>query len=658
MEKYAILFGMKRISRMLVLCLMPVIASAQFHNKGEGQTTISRSPTRIEVNGKAVEFNTCSSDKTEIVFLTHARRDVVERVRKNAGPNLRVIAPEASRDFLENAEEHWRDWWEARFNYYGQQVTKRPIHSLPATQYVKEGDKIEWEGHSFEVIETPGYTRDGVSYLVKAGPSHPPLGAKDIIKTAFDEWIVVGHLINASGQVPDLYSFQDAIPEAKIGSYHGYGARFATWISSLEKLKRKDPEGRPLAFVSTHPYTHCATPTETIDAAIKRMRNIYGHFLETNALHWYFGEERMGAAAKRTLGEGHEMKPLFEKMAEHVDLPNWCQHIGTTKLLVSDDGFGFALDVGGKNQFESIQKALDDGLIKKLEGIWVTHTHNDHTAFVAEAARKFDCPVYAVDEVADVLVHPGRWFLPGTSPNAIDAERMKIMPNGETVKWRGFQFISHFFPGQMYNHGALLVEKPDNKPVYFVGDAFSPTGIDDYCLMNRNLMREDSGYALCFKKIRNLPEGTWLVNQHIPHLFKFSPAELSKLQTSYGERRELIEQMTSWDDVNYAIDEEWAWFYPYGQDAKRGEKVKVTMRIWNHSEKGRTFKLALHDADGLTISEKEKAITLNGRETGEVTFSIEISDDAAQKVHVITADIESDPGIKLEHWCEALIRVQ
>ena len=278
--------------------------------------------------------------------------------------------------------------------------------------------------------------------------------------------------------------------------------------------------------------------------------------------------------------------------SEHIALPPWCRHMGTTKLLVSSDGHGFALDVGGEQQLQMLRMALADGLIRKIEGIWVTHLHNDHTARVPAAAREFGCPVYAVAEVADGLRRPGAWFLPGLIPEAVD--EVVVRKDGENWTWREFTFTSHFFPGQMYNHGGLLVERADHKPVFFIGDSFSPSGIDDYCLMNRNLMREDTGYFLCLRKVRALPRGSWLVNQHIPHLFRFTEQELDYLEERYRKRAAMIADLVPWDDPNYAIDEEWAWFYPYASEARPGERLKVELRLWNHSQRERTF----DDPDG------------------------------------------------------------
>ena len=211
----------------------------------------------------------------------------------------------------------------------------------------------------------------------------------------------------------------------------------------------------------------------------------------------------------------------------------------------------------------------------------------------------------------------------------------------------------------MYNHGALLVEKQDHDPVFFIGDSFSPSGIDDYCLMNRNLMRDDTGYALCFRKVEALPENSWLVNQHIPHLFRFNEKELGFLKSQYTKRKRMIADFVEWDDPNYAIDEQWAWFYPYGQEAAVGQKVKTALRIWNHSTQEREYKVTLK-GDVLT-EPLVKSVKLAGRETGEVEFRFPLlhAPTEAGKVSVLTADVEFDGGkIKLPYWSETLIKVK
>jgi glyoxylase-like metal-dependent hydrolase (beta-lactamase superfamily II) len=573
------------------------------------------------------------------VFLTHARRDLVEAVRPSLAPGsgLVLVAPEASRADLEQAEASWEAWWTKRFDSYLQQVTKRPVRSLPAQRWVRDGDTFSFPGRTVRVLATPGYTRDAVSYLVEEA------GGRRVAYT--------GDLLLAGGRVPDLYSFQDEIPEAKIGAYHGYGARFAPWIASLERLRDEAPD----ALVPARG-PEIADPGADIARALERVRALYASYLRTNALHWYFGEERMNACATRVLGPGHGIRSM--PLAEHVDLPPWCRHLGTTKLLVSDSGHGFVLDVGGPKPLEELQRFLAEGLLRGIEGIFVTHLHNDHTAAVRDAQRAFACPVHATPEVAPVLAAPGGWFLPGLSPNAVDS--VTTQADEATLAWREFRFTFLEFPGQMLHHGALRVERPGHPPVLFVGDSFSPSGMDDYCMMNRNLSRPGAGYEACFDRLLALPAGSWIVNQHIPHLFRFTPAEVEFLRRGHRERRALAAALTPWDDPDYALDEGWAVFEPYGQEVRPGTSATAGIRLWNHSPREREFTLRLHASTSTSTSgipEEPVRIRIPARGNALATFPLSLPPDLAPGILVLTADVASAPDISFPHGCEGLLRI-
>lgn len=567
------------------------------------------------------------------VYLTHNRRDLVECARGAVQRGAAVVAPASLVDALGMAEGFWQEWWDKRFDYYQQQVTRLPLTSLPVKHAVAEGETEEMGPMKITVLNTPGYTREAVTYLVE----------KNGKKYAF-----CGDLMMAGGKVADLYSFQDEIREAKIGGYHGYGARFAPWIASLEKLAAARPD---VVIPARGPMsTDVAGDTRRL---ITGIRDAYRNYLSTNALNWYFKEERLRASGELVLGKGAPVELM--PYSEHIDLPPWCRHIGTTKLLLSDDGHGFVLDCGGPSALQALQQAVKDGLVKKVDGIFVTHPHNDHSAAVAEAAAALQCPVYAVAEVADVLEKPGAWFLPGVSPKAV--AKVETMADGATMAWRGFQFTFRFFPGQMWNHGALLVERPDHKPVFFIGDSFSPSGIDDYCLMNRNLMREDTGYFLCFNQVKALPEGSWLVNQHIPHLFRFNAAEMAKLEARYAERARLLAALVPWDDVNYAIDEQWASWYPYGQEGRAGAGLTTELRLWNHSQADREFIVTPRMPPGWTCEPAKASVKIGARGRGTATFTLKAAAGAAPGVHVVTASVQSSPGIDERDFCETLVKI-
>ena len=147
-----------------------------------------------------------------------------------------------------------------------------------------------------------------------------------------------------------------------------------------------------------------------------------------------------------------------------------------------------------------------------------------------------------------------------------------------------------------------------------------------------------------------------MVNQHIPHLFRFTAEEKSFLLDRYRDRRKLISEFVNWDHVDYAIDSQWASFYPYGQTATPGQSLSTDVRIHNHSIVSRSFTVKLA---GKWISNiEQKSIEIAPRETGVLTFSLKVPDNAESGIYMITADIERSDGVTCRAFCETLIRVE
>ena len=118
----------------------------------------------------------------------------------------------------------------------------------------------------------------------------------------------------------------------------------------------------------------------------------------------------------------------------------------------------------------------------------------------------------------------------------------------------------------------------------------------------------------------------------------------------------MIADLVPWDDPNYAIDEEWAWFHPYASEARAGERLEVELRLWNHSPRKRTFTIRMEETDSLKVAAAVPEITLAPRATGKVTVPLLVGPAAAPGVRVITASLRSE-GIAVEHWIETLVKV-
>lgn len=616
------------MSRVAATCLCILLASAA----GADEVSVERGPINSVVIKRAGQrLAVYGGADCEQVLITHHRRDVVWRARAAIGERAKAVAPEAERDFLEKPGEFWNAFTQNRFHDYAQQSTKILGKPLAVDRWVKEGDVVEWRGLRFEVLETPGYTRGAVSYVATI----------DDKKIAF-----TGDLIFGDGQILDLYSFQDAIPEANIRGYHGYGSRLAGLVTSLRKVAEQKPD---VIVPARGPIIE--EPQAAIDKLIARVQKLYHNYLSTNALHWYFKEDRMRLCGERVLGKRANVELMPYSL--HEKTPEWVFENATSRLLVTEAGHGFLLDCGYQRVIDAVKKLMATGLVKKVDGIFVTHYHDDHTDMVQAAAEEFGCPVYATKEYADILENPAAYHMPAMTSNPIkDVQGLK---SGEKMKWQEFELTFEFFPGQTFYHGAVLARKKNETPIFFIGDAFAPSGIDDYCVLNRNLAHKEGGFRLCFQKLRQIEEPFWLVNEHIPYVFAFSDEEMDYLEERYAQRIDILRELFPWDAPNYGIDEQWAVFYPYGVETRTSSEIELEVRLTNHSPTRRQFSIKPNLPRGMKLGSVATKTTLEAGQSRSLRLKVHVDSEPGN--YIVTADVTSE-GMEFREWVEALVTVK
>jgi len=153
----------------------------------------------------------------DMVLFTHARRDVIWAGKSLVMNGAKAIVPSGESDLFTRVDSFWNDFTASRYHDYNQQSTKWLTEPLFIHRSVRGGDSIQWHGIPIRVIDSKGYTRGAVSYLVHI----------DDMDVAF-----VGDLIYGDGQILDIYSLQDQIEEVNVGGYHGYAARISDLITS------------------------------------------------------------------------------------------------------------------------------------------------------------------------------------------------------------------------------------------------------------------------------------------------------------------------------------------------------------------------------------------------------------------------------------------
>ncbi len=571
--------------------------------------------------------------KADKVLFTHSRRDVIWAGRRLVEGGAEAIVPKNEVEQFTETDRFWSEFVQKRFHDTRQQSTKIPIKPLQVSRAVWESDTIEWKDISIQVTDTPGYTRGSVSYFLDV----------DGRRYGF-----VGDLIYGNGQIMDLYSLQDAVAGARIGGYHGYAGRIGDLIASLRKVLDRKPD---ILIPARGPAIE--EPQSAVRLLIERVQAAYANYLSINAGHWYF-KDRYDTLARRALGSPERVDWMPYATVVKQKPPEWVIPIRNARLIVSEDGSGFLIDCGSKAIIDEIGKLMEAGKVSTIDGIYITHYHNDHTNFVGEAVKEFNCPVYSCRELADILERPGAYRLPCLTHKPIS--NLAPLAEGQKMRWKEFELTSYFFPGQTLYHGALLAERKNGGKIFFIGDSFTPSGIDDYCLLNRNFLHEQMGYFYCLDFLKKMPQDYLLVNQHVVEPFRYDKAQIGHMSNVLMKRKAIMADLFPWNEPNYGIDERWVRIYPYGQRAEQGQTIEITVKIVNHSNAAEIFTVRPNVPDGFRLMPEKISATVEPLKESDMRFRVTVPPNVSESPKVITCDV-AFAGWDLRHWCEALVEI-
>jgi hypothetical protein len=122
------------------------------------------------------------------------------------------------------------------------------------------------------------------------------------------------------------------------------------------------------------------------------------------------------------------------------------------------------------------------------------------------------------------------------------------------------------------------------------------------------------------------------------------------------QRVDLLGALFPWDDVNFGIDERWARIHPYGQEARPGAWIEVTVRIRNHSDKPQIFEAVLNVPEGFAVRPDSASVKAEAGQEMTAHFQVKLPGAAQPGVQVVTADILFSTW-NLRQWCEGLLKI-
>ncbi|KPK37742.1 MAG: hypothetical protein AMJ65_13915 [Phycisphaerae bacterium SG8_4] len=632
------------MSNRIIIRSIVILALAGISIAGEVQELSPRvSLCRDSVNGVFIESQgqvlvvygdpADRLEKAEKVLFTDSRRDLVWAGRGLVENGAESVVPAEQVDRFAKVDDFWSAFVENRYHDYDQQTTKILAKPLNVSRTARGGDVIKWKDLSVRVLETPGYSRGSVSYFVDV----------DGRRYGF-----VGDLIYGDGHLFDLYSLQDAVAEAKIGGYHGYAGRIGDLIGSLREVLKQNPD---ILIPARGPVVE--RPRSAVNLLIQRLQAAYSNYLSINAGHWYF-KGRYETLAKRALGSPANVDWMAYSTVIEKSPPDWIIPIRNSRLLLSEDGSGLLIDCGSNAIIAEITKLVKAERLSGLDGVYITHYHDDHTDKVAELVRQFECPVYSCRELADVLEHPEAYRLPAMTANRI--ADVTSLADGQKERWKEFELTSYYFPGQTLYHGALLVENDNGQKIFFIGDSFTPSGMDDYCLLNRNFLHRPTGYFYCLDLLLKMPQDYLLVNQHVVETFRFSRPQLEHMAEVLTKRTAILAELFPWDEPNYGIDERWARIHPYSQKVRAGQEFEITVKILNHSSSSHVFTVKPNVPDGFDVKPQEASRSIEPRKEAAARFTVTVPGSISESLYVVTCDIGFDKWY-LRHWCESMLEI-
>lgn len=484
------------------------------------------------------------------LLFTHHHRDQACGAYGLADAGARVGVPAAEQTHFDNVPAYWKDP-KSRWHIYNQ----HPHHLMLAEPVrvdaaLGDGQELAWGPARIRVINTPGHTDGSVSYLVEV----------DGQRVVFS-----GDAIYDAGQVWDLHSLQKGTVTS---DYHGFLGARPQLAESLRRIKAAGPA----TLVPSHGRI-MAQPAEAIDLLLKRLDACYDKYVATAALRHYFPKMFAEYAGR----------PDHMPIRPGKPVPDCLRHIGTTWVLVSKDKAAFVMDCGGEHVVKKIRELQAKGEIGKVEGLWVTHYHDDHVDAIPTFQKVFDCSCTTDRFVAEVIRDPMAWRLPCISPSKVRVDR--ATRDGDSWTWHEFQLTAYHLPGQTLYHSGLLVEG-EGLRMLFVGDSFTMAGMDDYCMHNRVWLGPGVGFDRCIALIEQL-RPTHLFNCHVKDAFDFTEAECRFMRANLAEREKLFTQIVPWDHANYGMDEPWARAHPYEQEADPGAEVRLDLVVTNHSAEPR-----------------------------------------------------------------------
>ncbi len=572
-------------------------------------------------------------ERVDWVLHTHHHRDQCWGTPTVKKAGARIAVPEYERHLFENPEA----FWQARriYDNYGNSNTFFSLgENLPVDAVLEDYGTFIWEEYGFRVLPAKGHTFGMVGLITKV----------DGRKFAF-----TGDLMTRGGRLYQLHAME-----------YGYGDLLGVefTMQSILALKRENVE---CAYPS-----HGAPITEVADD-VGRLESRLESLAKIGRL--FTSGRNSGFNDQQTLRESK-----LQRITEHLLWagPYTCSNFyivlsGSGHAMMIDYGFASVGHLHAGPDHDGMQalrfiahhldQLRDDYGVREIELVVPTHIHDDHVCGIPFLQRHFGTQCWALDCVAGVIADPAAWAsTPCCFHKPIEVQR--TLRDGETFRWRGFDFEAHYAPGQTEYH-AIILAVIDGKRIVFGGDnlfLFNPEseGIEQDIVVQSTVMRNSFQLEMhrrCAQLMQAIKPD--LVCPGHGELIVTDQSRIDGY-TDYIERKEAAFRGIVNSPPDHFIDLFWARMLPYFAEVRPNSTVTYTVKVRNNLERTATYSARLLPAFGWASHGEADGITLEPSQHGELVLVAVAPSQAEPQRRLITAEVFID-GRSQGPICEALV---
>ncbi len=562
------------------------------------------------------------------VLYTHYHRDQCSGASLMKKHGVKIAVPASEARFFNDATNFWLNsdrWLYHRFDFRPEAFVLR--ESVSTDRALNPGETFEWEGFQIQTVPTPGHTDGSLTYIVEI----------DGEKIAF-----TGDLIYGPGQVWQFYSYQKkfaGIPR----DYQSLGGGMFEVETSLDLVL----SSKPTMFVPSHGLV-MKDPKQAVDLLWENLEPAMKNYFSLVA--WRVHEREGVDGYKRIDVQPPYNVPMPPPLP--ATLPKWVHRAITTSWYIqAEDKSIFVFDCGHVNALAEYDRMVKSGEVSAIDGVWISHYHDDHVISINDLRRQYGTKVYAQKELVDILERPTAYSLPCIYPESIHVNH--ALSDGEVFHWKGYKMTGFYYPGQTIYHDGLLVEH-DGENVFMNGDAFINWGLEDDCIYNRCFLGKDGanyGFEKCARLLLKLKPQVLLAAHYgaVP----FSPEYLEAAIETLQERSKLFNKVFPWDDCNFGIDPTWIRAYPYRQTILKGQEVVIEVRAFNHSDSPRRLWATLRVPEGWQPGKSGSTI-IPAHSEGTVRLTAVASKNPANSLEVLGVAVQFDDR-RLGEFTEAIV---